>query len=305
MRILTVVNPRSGLGDSGLGTFATLAGARGADVTLRYLTDQRTLAEILADVRNFDRVVAAGGDGTVASVCYELRDSGTPIMVYPAGTGNLLAQNLKMSIEPTVLADTAISGAAVPVDLGELEYGPADDSRTCGFLGIAGAGFDAKMMESATPLKQTMGAAAYIFGAISQIAPGQSEFELKLDGKLVSTKGMAVMVMNFGRLFFDLPLVPGASPSDGSFEVVVLRGRNVAELAPALMGSMMERLGLNADRLPGIDTYTASEIEVSAYPPLPMQYDGEVLSALTPFKARVLPGATTLVLPPDSPFAPA
>jgi diacylglycerol kinase family enzyme len=116
---------------------------------------------------------------------------------------------------------------------------------------------------------------------------------------------MAVMVMNFGRLFFDLPLVPGASPSDGCFEVVVLRGRNVAELAPALMGSMMERLGLSADRLPGIDTYTASEIEVSAYPPLPMQYDGEVISALTPFKARVLPSATTLILPPGSPFAPA
>jgi len=34
-----------------------------------------------------------------------------------------------------------------------------------------------------------------------------------------------------------------------------------------------------------------------------MQYDGEVADSLTPFTARVLPRATTLLVPADSPYA--
>lgn len=304
MRVLIIANPRSGQGDSGLGLFATLIGTRGADVTLRYMTPERALSEMLSDASEFDRVVAAGGDGTVSAICYELRSTGVPILAYPAGTGNLLAQNLRMPLQQPALADVLFNGVPTPIDLGEIEHHVGEQPEVSGFLGIAGAGFDASIMEAATPLKQTMGAAAYIFGAVSQLNLQHSEFELKLDGELVSTDGMAVLVVNFGRLFFDLPIAPGASPSDGRFEIVVLRGRNVAELAPALMGAMMEWFGVPADRLPGIDTYGASEIEVSAYPPLRMQYDGEVMDSLTPFRARVLPGATTLLLPADSPHAP-
>jgi diacylglycerol kinase family enzyme len=44
-------------------------------------------------------------------------------------------------------------------------------------------------------------------------------------------------------------------------------------------------------------------VRVTAEPALRMQYDGEVVEAQTPFTARVLPRAATLLLPPDSPFA--
>jgi len=55
--------------------------------------------------------------------------------------------------------------------------------------------------------------------------------------------------------------------------------------------------------MPGIDVYAASHVTVSAYPQLRMQYDGEVVDAMTPFDARVLSGATRLLLPADSPYA--
>lgn len=41
-------------------------------------------------------MIAAGGDGTVSSVAHALAGSGMPIMVYPAGTANLVALNLEV-----------------------------------------------------------------------------------------------------------------------------------------------------------------------------------------------------------------
>jgi diacylglycerol kinase family enzyme len=58
-----------------------------------------------------------------------------------------------------------------------------------------------------------------------------------------------------------------------------------------------------AEKMPGIDVYQASRVSVEAEPQLRMQYDGEVIDALTPFEASILPRATNLLLPSDSPYA--
>jgi diacylglycerol kinase family enzyme len=67
---------------------------------------------------------------------------------------------------------------------------------------------------------------------------------------------------------------------------------------------MIDRLGDIPERNRGIDTYRAKRVEVSAYPPLKVQYDGESTDLLTPFAAQVLPGAATLLVSPGSPYAP-
>lgn len=303
MRILVVVNEQAGQSDAGLGLFLLSLASRGADVSLRFLTAETGLEALLGDAQTFDRVVIAGGDGTVSSACYLLRGSGVPVMVYPAGTGNLLAQNLRMPVDIPPLVETTLSGPVISADLGELEHGLNGSKRQTGFVVLAGAGYDAAMMQAAGPLKPTIGPAAYVLAGVTQVAPQHAEFELVLDGEHIHTDGIAVLLVNFGRLFFDLPVSLTADPSDGLFDVVVIRGRTVVELAPALWSGVLERLGAPPQHLPGLDVFTAREVEVSAYPPLKMQYDGELLDALTPFRAKILPHATRLVVPEDSPFA--
>ena len=171
-----------------------------------------------------------------------------------------------------------------------------------GFAVVAGAGYDASIMEAAQSMKATVGAAAYLIGALANPTPTISHFEIELDGRLVETDGIAVLVVNFGRLQFDLEVARGADPRDGLLDIAVLRSKNIAELVPTVAAGIFDRSG-SRDAIPGIDVYSARVVSVRAEPALRMQYDGEVVESFTPFTARVLPSAATLLLPPDSPYA--
>jgi diacylglycerol kinase family enzyme len=304
MRVLIIVNTKSGGSDAGLYDFARIVGTHGAEVVLRFLQPGQSVETLMADAASFDRVVAAGGDGTVSAVCYAMRDTRVPVLVYPAGTANLLALNLGLPFDAAALARITLEGTPVAFDLGELEYGGnTNEAERTGFAVMAGAGYDAAIMESAQSLKSAFGATAYLLAAVSNLQPTHSDFELVLDGEHISTDGIAILLVNFGRIQFDLALTHRWDPRDGLFDVVVVRSRNVAELIPSMLAIVADRVGEFAGRGPGVEVHTASRVEVSAYPQLKMQYDGETIEALTPFAARVLPGAATLLVPSGSAFA--
>lgn len=303
MRVLIIVNPSSGGSEAGLYDFARTLGLRGIDVVMRFLCPGQSVAELLNDTSGFDRIVAAGGDGTVSAVLYATRYSGIPVLAYPAGTANLLALNLDLPMDPVSLADITVDGRILSFDLGQIASADAsDESSATGFAIMAGAGYDAAIMETATPWKSTFGAAAYLMAAVANLAPTTAKFRLVLDGEHIETEGIAVLLVNFGRIQFDIQVAPRWDAQDGLLDVVVVRKRNAAELIPVMFSAMFERLGEVRDRI-GIDTYRAREVSIDASPDLRIQSDGDARAELTPIRAKVLPGAATLLVPQHSPHA--
>lgn len=298
MNILLVNNLRSGMGDSGVFDFVRELGAKRCEVTMRFLNEGADIRHLLRDAGDYNRVVAAGGDGTVSSVAYALHGTGIPLLAYPAGTGNLIARNLNLPLDPVELAMTTIAGRTVTIDLGEmtLPAKPGMRSTTRGFLIAAGAGFDASIMEAAQGLKQSLGEGAYIIGAMQNLAPKMSRFTLTLDDEVIETDGIAVLLMNLARTQFDLVVAHGADAQDGLLEVVIIKTPSPAGLLPAIWAALMDRLGEHPDR-PGLDIRTASRVEVLADPPLPIEYDGEVVDGYaTPFSATIIPRAATFIV---------
>lgn len=303
MNILMVTNLRSGFGDSGLYEYVRELGSHRAEVTLRFLHEGADIQHLLRDARDYARVVAAGGDGTVSAVAYALRDTGIPVLPYPAGTANLIARNLGIPLDPSGLALTTIAGRTVTIDLGEISVSPRGGHgvRKQGFSIAAGAGFDAQLLEAARPLKASLGEGAYIIGAMQNLAPTVSRFRLNLDGRVVETEGIAVLLMNLARIQFNLAVTHGADAQDGLLEVVVLKPASPAGLLPAVWAALLDRLREHPAR-PGLEIHSAASIEVFADPRLPLEYDGEVLDTTTPFSARVLPRAATFIVSEESPL---
>ncbi|MDP2401849.1 MAG: diacylglycerol kinase, partial [Actinomycetota bacterium] len=97
------------------------------------------------------------------------------------------------------------------------------------------------------------------------------------------------------------PLIHESDPSDGRFEIVVLRTRNAIELLPAVWAAIVDRMtGQHAGRSAGVETHVASSVRVQMEPPLPMQFDGEILPASASFEIEVLPRAARLLVPDES-----
>ncbi len=306
LRVLIIVNPRSGHTGSDISELVHQLSRRGAAVTTRYLTSDSSLSAVLAGAGRFDRVVAVGGDGTVSSVAYALRGSGLPVVICPGGTANLVAMNLGMPASPQALAEIAVDGPTADFDLGELTFAETCDDACglpkAGFLMAAGAGFDAAIMESAQALKPALGAGAYVLAAFQNLAPTVARFRLVLDGVEVDTEGIAVLLCNFARVQFDLAVTHTSDAQDGRLEVVVMRTKSAVGLLPAIWAALLDRIVDHPDRSPSFQIHEARTIQVHADPPLTVQYDGEVVTHKTPLCARVLPGVASLALPPDSPL---
>jgi diacylglycerol kinase family enzyme len=311
MRVLVVNNVKAGQGDAGLYEYVRELSLLGAEVTLRPLRPDAGLAHALRDAEDHDRVVAAGGDGTVSGTAYHLRNTGIPVLPYPAGTANLIALNLKVPLDPIRLARATFEGSVMRTDLGELtleatsrdvvderrRFPRGRRTRRMGFTGLAGAGFDADLVEGARKMKNIIGAGAYLVAAMQNIEPTVARLTMELDGRRIETEGSAVMLVNFGRIQFDITVTHDSDGADGMFEVVVVKARHVTELLPAVAAAMLDRIVDYPDRTQVFDTYRARRIAVSAVPALPLQVDGETIGGATPFVARVLPLAATWVIP--------
>lgn len=286
-RALLIYNPKSGRGAAHLPEFIAALAARGFAVEARELLPGARLSALLSDAERFEAVVAAGGDGTVSAAAYALRYRNVPLLAYPAGTANLIAQNLELEPQPEALAELVASGRALALDLGELSVG----GKVRGFAMLAGAGADAAMIRDAEDLKRRFGVMAYVVGAMRQLPPKATHFELELDGVRSQHEAVAVMAANLGMANYRLPIAPGISPCDGQLTVVLLKAERALHLLPHVLDSVSARLNWGLSLGKSAELYHARTVRVSALEPLPLQYDGELHAETTPFTARALPAA--------------
>ncbi|MEC4175856.1 diacylglycerol kinase family protein [Adlercreutzia sp. R7] len=293
MKLLIVNNLSSGFRDGAIYDFVRAFADDGDEICMRCTNGCTDLAGFLQDAEEFDAVVAAGGDGTVATAAYLLAETGIPLLPFPAGTANLLALNLASPAEPHALAKIMRRNLLMDFDIGEIEL---SDGQHFGFTMIAGAGYDATIMQGAEASKRLLGPMAYFTSAFANPAPQFSQITLTIDGETVRTQGVGVLVVNFSKLQFDISVVHENKPRDGMFDVVVMNTHDAVGLIPALLSCMLDRTGEFPTRPGSLEVHRGCEVTVQADPPLAVQYDGEVTGTTTPFTARLLPEAARFVV---------
>nr|WP_236966715.1 diacylglycerol kinase family protein [Marisediminicola antarctica] len=189
---------------------------------------QKVTAEVLALDVDFDVIMIAGGDGTVRAVAEGVRGFDVPVGLIPRGTGNLLARNLKLTLDSVDRAvSTAFAGKDRSIDLGLVEVEREDATKEkFVFLVMAGLGLDAKMIANTDPdLKKKVGWIAYV-DAIRKSLSGNNSINIRynLDRQGNRTvKVHTVMIGNCGSLPGNILLLPDAAVDDGVFDIVALR----------------------------------------------------------------------------------
>lgn len=293
VKLLVVNNLASGYGEGSVYDFVRALTRDGDEVVIRSTDGTTDLRTFLYDAEDFDAVAAAGGDGTVSAVAYLLADTGIPLLPFPAGTANLLAMNLGLPTEPHALAKVARELRTMDFDLGEIAL---SDGERYGFSIMAGAGYDAAIMAGAAAAKKVLGPMAYFTSAFANATPQHARLKVTIDGNVVETDGVGVLVVNFSKIQFDLKVVHENLPRDGIFDVVVFHTKDAFGLIPAFINAVLDRTGDFPDRTDAFGLYRGSSVKVEADPPLKVQFDGEVTETATPFSVSILPRACTFVV---------
>ena len=298
-RALLITNPFAARADARAVTaILKILGRGGWSVDLRTITGpgdaRRIAAESLGD--GFDILVSHGGDGTAMQVAAGIVGSGVALGVVPGGTGNVLAGNLRLPRTTTGAARALLQARTHAIDLGVVQR--SDGAHY--FAVVAGTGFDAQLMAgTGSQEKRRWKFGAYIARAALTLPSVRSAgHRVTVDGKTEDLRAAMVLVLNCGQLppgF--LKLRADLSPDDGWLDVMALDADGALQSATAVMELFLGRGRNGKGRRVWWARGRTVRVEVPDSTPRPVQLDGDVTGE-TPFEARLLPGALSVLVGP-------
>ena len=285
MRIVLIANPVAG-GDARARIERARAwfAANGAAVELvltgRAGDARRTAAALRSG--GCDRLVVAGGDGTLNEVINGLAPSPLPVAFLPLGTTNVFALEAGIPRDIDPACRVALEGTPRPVCLGR-----ADGER---FLLMASAGFDAAVVHRVDlAWKRQAGKLAYFTSALTALRKVPlTGFEVSGDDGLVRSTCQVVAgnARFYGGRF---SLTPTASLFAERLDVCLFRPMGKF---PFLISALFLAAGLTPR---GVERFTTRALVLRGAP-VPLQLDGDPQGTL-PRTLTVTAGEIVLVLP--------
>ena len=250
-----------------------------------------------------ERFLVAGGDGSVHDVVNGLMSAqhaqgdpaspGPPriptVVPLPLGTGNDWSRSLELPGEPAALAAIIRRDHTVPHDVGRIEFpaSRATPARTCWFINVAGAGFDAHVIErmpARTPSKF-----AYLAGALRELARYRSPaFRLTADDERAAAarRLLLAFVANGRYCGGRMHVAPMAQQDDGAFDLVTIDDvgllRALPKLARLYVGNLL--------RDPLVQHRLVTKVRIEAEPAAGIEADGQLVGR-TPAVITVQGGA--------------
>jgi diacylglycerol kinase family enzyme len=164
-----------------------------------------------------NRLVVAGGDGSIAGAAAAAGVAGIPLAVVPAGTANDFAGRLGLPSDLSAACELAVRGTRMR----ELELGWINQERP--FVNVASAGLPAPAARRAGSWKRLLGPLAYGLGALSAgLTAKPLRCLVDCDGReLLAGDAWQVTVAASGA-FGAGAAIEEADPADGNLEVVAI-----------------------------------------------------------------------------------
>jgi YegS/Rv2252/BmrU family lipid kinase len=229
-------------------------------------------------------VVALGGDGLVGTLAGALRGS-APLGVLPGGRGNDFARAIGIPQDIPGACRVLLGGVRKALDLGE--------ANGSAFACIASMGYDSDANRLANEAKLVRGNLVYAYAAIRALVSWKpARFTVRLDGRDLRFEGYTVAAANTGYYGGGMHMAPGADPSDGLLEVVLIeqvsKRRFLANLPKVFKGEHVHE--------PTVSVHRAREVEISADRPFDVYADGEPVTTL-PATVRLVRGGLSVIAP--------
>lgn len=267
--------------------------AEHAPVRLRWTEGRDEFRAVVRDEAGDDQLVIAGGDGSLhlaLNVLDELGRTDRPVGVVPLGTGNDLARNHGIPLDPHDAAEAIVAGASRGLPAIELRAGE-DRMLVANNLHV---GLGARAAERAQSLKPSLGRLAYpvATAAVGVLGTGEPVTVVADDAPVWDGDALAVLVLLGPSMGGGVEVVD-VDPT-ASLDVVVIGPAGLRERASLVAKVRSGQL----DEHPDVVRRSASQCHLSGPAAAFADVDGELLDLATPVELRFVPDAWRVLLQP-------
>jgi len=241
-----------------------------------------------------DRLLVAGGDGTLMEALTAMLSSGKsiPISIVPIGTGNIVARDL--SVPRRMLR--AVQMAFRPGNIKWWDVGKLLETDHI-FALRASAGHDARTLAvTRDQAKQRWGTMAYAYPALRELLRTEpSSYTLTIDNQQpITMQGITAFVAVTSRVAgrLDIVLSHDIQPDDGLLHVGVIRRKKLHRNVPiALNRGDLEEAHI-------VSSFPVrNHVRIDCDEPQLTQVDGELLDERSTLTVDVIPSAAPFITP--------
>jgi len=262
--------------------------ARGARVDCEPSTSPDDLVRIAAESSRagYDRVVVAGGDGTLNLALREFDLANGTLALIPTGSGDDFAKVTGVSRDIRGAVDNVLTGRVAEYDVAH-----ANGLR---YLGVAGLGFDSEVAEYANRnAKFLRGSAVYLY-AILRVLPKFTPrpVHIRTDDGTRDEEIMFAAIGNTRQYGGGIRITPDALPDDGLLDLCIVHRTTRAQLLKTLPRAYT---GAHV-KSPFVETGRGRTFHFESEQAMAVYADGEPLTR-TPVTFGVCPQKLKFVVP--------
>jgi diacylglycerol kinase family enzyme len=238
----------------------------GARADQHVLGDHERDERLLAQVDMYDALIASGGDGTARSVVSMLHGRDVPFGLIPIGTGNVLAEELRLPQGADEIANMLLHGPVVGISTASANGAP--------FLLMLGAGFDGDVIARLLMgLKRRIGKLAFGWPILAALARKPQLFQVTIDGKAHETSWL--VAANAARYAGRFLLSERTNVLSPGLNVIISHATSRRERFLELLHLVAGRL----EKAESIEMIPAHDVEIPDAEAIAAQVDGEAIAA--------------------------
>jgi len=237
-----------------------------------------------------DVVIVCGGDGTINEAAQSLVGTETALAVWPCGTANVLAEELRLPRSTSGLARLIAGENTHTISVGRARKPESGWQRY--FLLMAGIGLDASIVQGVDlNLKRLTGIGAYLASGIDYLARLPiTPFSIDFNGE--SHESTFAVIANAAHYAVWFTIAPEARIDDENLDICLFNARSrLAYLKYAWLSMSGKHT-----RRSGVIYKPVREVKANSNDAALVQIDGDVVGNL-PMQFEIVPHALRVIAP--------
>lgn len=285
--MLLVVNPVSGAIDKTEFIDATTLFAIKENLNLILYTtsgdDDVSKIKVLYEQHNPERIIIAGGDGTIKMVAEAIEGKDVILGILPAGSSNGLAVDLDLMKTLDENLEIAFHNEFIELDTIVI------NNQKC--LHLSDLGLNAELVKNYEKSNKR-GKWGYFLQIVNTLMDLGEPFEavITIDEQIIECEARMIVVANSKKYGTGIIINPEGVMYDGKFELVILKNLDLMIFGEIIMGNML----LNHK---DIEIVSANKATIKTNVPVSFQVDGEYCGMETELRISVSPHKIKVAIP--------